>query len=81
MSCKVKTFVGASADVLLIPISTGTDRLLLIEFLRLKSTFAWRLSNEIALLRQQPFVHRNRSKRMAQRFQPPEPPSIHKLLK
>jgi hypothetical protein len=52
MLCRVKTFVDASANVRRIPIWTGPDRLLLIEFLRLKSTFAWRLSNQTALLRQ-----------------------------
>lgn len=72
-SCKVKTFVGTSANALRIQIWTALIAMLLIKFLHLKSTFAWHLSNLIALLRQQLFVYRNLWTWIDQPFQAPEP--------
>jgi hypothetical protein len=37
----------------------GTDCMLLIKYLQLRSTFSWSLSNLVALLRQQLFVYRD----------------------
>ena len=56
---KIKTFVGTSENAVQIQIWTALIAMLILKFLQLKSTFNWSLSNLIALLRQQPFVHRD----------------------
>lgn len=56
---KVKTFVGTSENAVQIQIWTALIAMLILKYLQLKSTFGWSLSNLIALLRQQLFVHRD----------------------
>ena len=56
---KIKTFVGTSENAVQIQIWTALIAMLSLKFLQLKSTFNWSLSNLIALLRQQLFVHRD----------------------
>src|SRR6202522_3156398 len=56
---RVKTFVGTSENALQTQIWTALVAMLLIKYLQLRSTFGWSLSNLVALLRQQLFVHRN----------------------
>ena len=56
---KIKTFVGTSENAVQIQIWTALIAMLILKFLQLKSTFNWSLSNLIALLRQQLFVHRD----------------------
>ena len=56
---KVKTFVGTSENALFIQIWTALIALLLIKYLRFKSTFGWSLSNLIAFLRWNLFTYRN----------------------
>ncbi len=56
---RVKTFVGTSRNALHIQIWTALIALLLLKYLRLKATFGWSLSNLIALLRMNLFVHRD----------------------
>ena len=58
-SLKVKTFVGTSENAVQIQIWTALIAMLLVKYLQLKSTFAWSLSNLVALLRQQLFVYRD----------------------
>jgi hypothetical protein len=50
---------------------TAPVAMLLSQYLQLRSTFAWSLSNLLALLRQQLFVHRNLWDWIGSRFQPP----------
>lgn len=56
---KIKTFVGTSENAVQIQIWTALIAMLILKFLQLKSTFNWSLSNLVALLRQQLFVHRD----------------------
>ncbi len=56
---KIKTFVGTTENAVQIQIWTALIAMLILKYLQLKSTFGWSLSNLIALLRQQLFVHRD----------------------
>ena len=70
--CKVKTFVGTSANALKIQIWTALIAMLLVKILHMQSTFGWHLSNFMVLLRQQLFVYRDLWKWINNPFQPPE---------
>jgi len=48
---KIKTFVGTSENAVNVQIWTALIAMLLLKFLRLKSTWAWSLSNLAAMLR------------------------------
>lgn len=50
---RIKTFVGTSANAVLIQIWTAWIAMLLVKYLRMRSRYGWRLSNRVALLRQQ----------------------------
>ena len=56
---KIKTFLGTSANAVHTQIWTALIAMLVLRYLQLKSTFAWSLSNLVALLRQQLFVYRD----------------------
>ena len=56
---KIKTFLGTSANAVKTQIWTALIAMLVLRYLKLLSTFGWSLSNLIALLRQQLFVHRD----------------------
>jgi hypothetical protein len=56
---KVKTFVGTSANALRIQIWTALIAMLLIRYLQLRSKHKWSLSNLVALLRMNLFVHKD----------------------
>src|SRR3954453_18987010 len=70
-SLKIKTFVGTSENAVQTQIWTALIAMLLVKYLQLKSTFAWSLSNLIALLRQQLFVYRDLFTWVNNPFQPP----------
>lgn len=72
--CKIKTFVGTSPNAVKTQVWTALIAMLLLKFLQLRSTFGWALSNLLALLRQQLFVHRDLWTWLAEPFQPPPPP-------
>jgi hypothetical protein len=55
---KIKTFVGTSENAVQIQIWTALIAMLVVRYLRLRARFGWSLSNLVALLRQQLFVHR-----------------------
>ncbi len=57
--CKIKTFVGTSANAVKVQVWTALIAMLLLRFLQLGARFGWALSNLLALLRQQLFVHRD----------------------
>ena len=78
-SCKVKTFVGTSANALKTQIWTALIAMLLVKILHMKSTFGWHLSNFMVLLRQQLFVYRNLWKWIDDPFQAPEMPPTPQL--
>ncbi|MGH7821201.1 MAG: IS4 family transposase [Candidatus Binatia bacterium] len=72
---KIKTFVGTSANALRIQIWTALIAMLLLRYLQLRSTFSWSLSNLVALLRMNLFVHRDLWSWINQPFEkPPEIP-------
>jgi hypothetical protein len=56
---KIKTFVGTTEKAVLTQIWTALIAMLLLRWLRLKARYGWSLSNLLALLRQQLFVHRD----------------------
>src|SRR6266852_9952051 len=58
-SLRVKTFVGTSANALKTQIWTALIAMLILKYLKLKSTYGWSLSNLVALVRQQLFVYRD----------------------
>ena len=70
-SLKVKTFVGTSENAV-------ETAMLLVKYLQLKSTFAWSLSNLVALLRHQLFVYRDLMSWLNDPFQaPPALAGVH----
>ena len=70
-SLKVKTFVGTSENAVQTQIWTALIAMLLVKYLQLRSTFAWSLSNLVALLRQQLFVYRDLMSWLNDPFQAP----------
>jgi hypothetical protein len=70
-SLRVKTFVGTSANALRTQIWTALIAMLILKYLKLKSTFGWSLSNLVALLRQQLFVYRDLWTWLDCPFEPP----------
>jgi hypothetical protein len=71
---KIKTFVGTSESAVLTQIWTALIVMLVLRWLKLKSQYAWSLSNLLALLRQQLFVHRDLWAWLNDPFQ--EPPGL-----
>jgi hypothetical protein len=77
-SLKVKTFVGTSENAVQIQIWTALIAMLLLKYLRLRSTFAWSFSNLVALIRHQLFVYRDLMTWLNNPFQaPPALEGIH----
>src|SRR5208283_124860 len=56
---RVKSFVGTSANALKIQIWTALIALLLLKYLKTRSTHGWSFSNLLALLRFNLFVYRD----------------------
>lgn len=56
---KIKTFVGTSANAVKTQVWTALIAILILRYLQLKSSFAWSLSNLVALLRMNLFTHRD----------------------
>ena len=56
---KIRTFMGTSENAAQIQIRSALIAMPILRYLQLKSTFGWNLSNLVALLRQQLFVHRD----------------------
>jgi hypothetical protein len=70
-SMKIKTFVGTTENAVQTQIWTALIAILLVKSLQIKSTFAWSLSNLVALLRHQLFVYRDLFAWLNNPFQPP----------
>lgn len=58
-SMRIKTFVGTSENAVQTQIWTALIAILLVKYLKLKSTYGWSLSNLVALLQQQLFIYRD----------------------
>jgi hypothetical protein len=56
---KIKTFVGTSSNAVRIQIWTALIAILLLKYLQMRSALSWSLSNLVALLRMNLFVHRS----------------------
>jgi hypothetical protein len=68
---KIKTFVGTSANAVRTQIWTALIAILLLKYLQMRSRFSWSLSNLIALLRLNLFVHRDLWSWIDEPFAPP----------
>ena len=68
---KIKTFIGTSANAVRIQIWTALIAILLLKYLQLRSHLKWSLSNLVALLRLNLFVHRDLWKWVDEPFKPP----------
>jgi hypothetical protein len=78
-SLRIKTFVGTSANAVMIQIWTALIAMLVVKYLQLRSSFGWSLSNLIALLRHQLFVYRDLTAWLNAPFQPPQAVAIEQL--
>lgn len=58
-NCKIKTFVGTSANAVKTQVWTALIAMLVLKYLQMKSQFCWSLSTLAALLRQQLFFYRD----------------------
>jgi len=56
---RIKTFVGTSANALMIQIWTALISILVLKYLKFKATYQWSLSNLVALLRYNLFTYRD----------------------
>lgn len=70
-SLRIKTFVGTSANAVMIQIWTALIAMLLLRHLQLRATYGWSLSNLVAILRQQLFVYRDLPAWLNAPFDPP----------
>jgi len=77
-SLKVKTFVGTSENAVQIQIWTALIAMLLLKYLKMRSTYAWSFSHLVALIRHQLFVYRYLMTWLNNPFQaPPALDGIH----
>ena len=80
-SLRIKTFVGTSANAVMIQIWTALIAMLVVKYLQLRSTYAWSLSNLIAMLRHQLFVYRDLTAWLNAPFEPPpQTPGVEQLF-
>jgi hypothetical protein len=73
---KIKTFVGTSPNAVRIQIWTALIAILLLKYLQMRSRLAWSLSNLLALLRLNLFVHRGLWAWVDEPFAPPPQPPL-----
>jgi IS4 transposase len=72
---KIKTFVGTSPNAVRIQIWTALIAILVLKYLQMRSRLAWSLSNLLALLRLNLFVHRDLWAWVDEPFAPPPQPT------
>ena len=68
---KIKTFVGTSENAVLIQFWTALITILILSYLKFKSTFNWSLSNLVALLRLNLFAYKDLWGLLNNPFSPP----------
>jgi hypothetical protein len=68
---KIKTFVGTSANALMTQIWTALIAILILKYLKLKSSFGWSLSNLVAMLRYNLFAYRSLWEWIDSPYEPP----------
>ena len=70
---RIKTFVGTSLNALHIQLWTALIAVLLLKLLKLRSTFAWSMSNLVAMLRFNLFTYRDLWEWINKPFETPPP--------
>lgn len=74
---RIKTFVGVSANALQTQVWTALIAILILRYLKLKSSFDWSLSNLVAMLRFNLFAYRDLWAWLSDPFSPPLlPPDV-----
>ena len=68
---RIKTFVGTSQNALLIQIWTALIAVLILKYLKFRSSFLWSLSNLVAMLRYNLFTYRDLWSWIDNPFEPP----------
>lgn len=68
---KIKTFVGTSPNALMIQIWTALIAILVLKYLKFRSTFNWSLSNLVAMLRYNLFAYRDLWEWINSPYEPP----------
>ena len=68
---KIKTFVGTSPNALMTQIWTALIAILLLKYLKFRSTFVWSLSNLVAMLRYNLFMYRDLWEWIDSPYEPP----------
>ena len=68
---RIKTFVGTSPNALLIQIWTALIAVLILKYLKFRSSFVWSISNLVAMLRYNLFAYRDLWTWIDQPFEPP----------
>ena len=68
---RIKTFVGTSQNALLIQIWTALIAVLILKYLKFRSSFPWSLSNLVAMLRYNLFTYRDLWSWIDNPFEPP----------
>lgn len=77
---KIKTFVGTSPNALMIQIWTALIAILILKYLKFRSTFGWSLSNLVAMLRYNLFTYRDLWQWIDNPFEtPPIVPDVEQL--
>jgi hypothetical protein len=76
---RIKTFVGTSANALHIQVWTALIAILILRYLKLRSTFGWALSNLLAMLRFNLFAYRDLWTWLDEPFKPPPYPQPAQL--
>ena len=72
---KIKTFVGTSANAVMIQIWTALISMLLVQYLKFLSKFHWSMSNLVVLFRMNMFTHKNLWNWIDNPFETPPAPS------
>jgi hypothetical protein len=68
---RIKTFVGTSPNALMIQIWTALIAILVLKYLKFRSSYMWSLSNMVAMLRYNLFTYRDLWAWIDQPFEPP----------
>ncbi len=76
---QIKTFYGTSVNAVMIQFWTAMITILLLKFLRFKSTEDWSMSNLVALLRMNLFIHKDLWSWIDNPFIKPKPPPDQQL--
>ncbi|TVR14389.1 MAG: IS4/IS5 family transposase [Balneolaceae bacterium] len=71
---KIKSFLGTTANAVLIQIWTAMIMMLILKYLKACATYSWCLSNMVAFLRLNLFVKFDLNKLLNEPFKPPAPP-------